>query len=456
MLTVKTFIQPFLVILLFLAVKIKAQPVLTLSPVITTGLSLPIQLVHAGDGSKRIFIVQKAGSILVYNKAFGLIGTFLTVPNITTMGERGLLSLAFHPNYASNGLFYIYYTNSNGDLQVARYSVSADPNVADPLSKDTMITIPHPNNTNHNGGELHFGKDGYLYLSTGDGGGQGDITNNAQNLNSLLGKILRFEVNTSVTPPFYSIPPTNPFGNEIFAYGLRNPFRWSFDKVTNDMWIGDVGEDTWEEINYRPVDSSLGVNYGWRCYQADAVYNNTVGCLGPLSNYVFPISAYLTPAPSGSVTGGTVYRGNTYIDLRGYYLATDFFTGIFYKVKYDTVTHTATTATQALPIAYIADFGETEDGELYAVEYFGNAVHRIVSNGSIGYTFIGNGNWDVATNWRNNAIPPAILPLGAEIIIEPELNGECILNVPQTILTGAKIIVQKDMKFRINGNLNIQ
>ncbi len=450
------FKQLILIVLLFIVVEIKGQPVLSLSPVITTGLNLPIQLVHAGDGSNRIFIVQKEGSILVYNKAFVLLGTFLTVTNIITSGERGLLSLAFHPNYASNGLFYVYYTNSNGDLQLARYTVSADPNVADPLSKDTLITIPHPNNTNHNGGELHFGIDGNLYLSTGDGGGTGDVPNNAQNPNILLGKILRFAVNTSSTPPFYTIPLSNPFGNEIFAYGLRNPFRWSFDRTTNDMWIGDVGQDSWEEINYRPADSALGVNYGWRCYEGNVVFNNSVGCLGPLNNYTFPVNAYATPSPSGAVTGGTVYRGNTYIALRGYYLAADFYTAVFYKVKYDTLTYTATTSTQSLPVAYISDFGETEDGELYAVALFSNAVYRIVSNGPIGYTFTGNGNWDVATNWKNNIIPPSILPAGAEIIIEPELNGECILNVPQIILTGAKIIVQKNTKFRINGNLDIQ
>ena len=441
-------------LLLFINVTV-AQPVLSLTPVITTGLSSPMQLVNAGDGSGRIFIVQKDGTILVYNKAYGLIGTFLSVTGIQTSGERGLLSLAFHPNYALNGLFYVYYTNNNGDLQLARYAVSANPNVADPLSKDTLITIPHPNESNHNGGELHFGNDGYLYLSTGDGGGTGDVPNNAQSPDVLLGKILRFAVNTSDIAPYYTIPLSNPFGSEIFAYGLRNPFRWSFDRVTYDMWIGDVGQDSWEEINYRPKDSTNGVNYGWRCYEGSAVYNTSIGCAGPITNYIFPVHSYPTPSP-GAVTGGTVYRGNTYVAFRGYYVAADFYSGVFFKVKYDTLTHTATTTTQTLSPNNLSDFGETEDGELYAVALSANAVYRIGSNGPIGYTFTGNGNWDVAANWSNNAIPPATLPVGAEIIIDPISNGACVLNIPQTVLAGAKVTVQPNKKFTINGNLTIQ
>ena len=432
-----------------------AQPVLSLTPVIPTGLTAPMQLVNAGDGSKRIFIVQKDGSILVYNKDYGLIGTFLTVTDIETSGEAGLLSLAFHPGYASNGLFYVYYTNSIGNLQLARYSVSANPNVADPLSKDTLITIPHPTYTNHNGGELHFGNDGYLYLSTGDGGGTGDPGNNAQSVDALLGKILRFAVNTSDISPYYTIPAGNPFGSEVFAYGLRNPFRWSFDKITHAMWIADVGQDSQEEINYRHADSTAGVNYGWRCYEGSAVYNTSVGCFGPITNYVFPVHSYPTPSP-GAVTGGTVYRGNTYIAFRGYYIAADYYSGQFFKVKYDTLTHTATTTTQILSPNNLSDFGETEDGELYAVSLGAAVVYRVVSDGSIGYTFIGNGNWDIAANWSNNVIPPPSLPAGAEIIIDPVSNGECILNIPQTVLAGAKLTVHTGKKFRVNGNLTIQ
>jgi glucose/arabinose dehydrogenase len=218
-----------------------AQPVLSLVPVIDTGLSSPIQFVNAGDGTRRVFIVQQGGTIRAYDSAFKFLSLFLTVSNVNFSGERGLLSMAFHPDYKNNGLFYVYYVNTNGDLELARYQVSSDSNIANPGSKIILITIPHPTNANHNGGELHFGIDGYLYLSTGDGGGGGDVPNNAQNTSVLLGKMLRFNVNTSATAPYYTIPAGNPFGNEIFDLGLRNPFRWSFDRLTNDMWIGDVG-----------------------------------------------------------------------------------------------------------------------------------------------------------------------------------------------------------------------
>ncbi len=453
----KFFFTVTLLSLIFFINYAVAQPVISLMPVITTGLSSPMQLVHAGDGSNRIFIVQKGGTIKLYNKSYGLLSTFLTISsNLTTSGEQGLLSMAFHPDYANNGFFYIYYTNGNGNLELARYHVSSDQNIADDQSGVVLKTIPHPGAANHNGGELHFGRDGYLYLSTGDGGGAGDPSNNAQNTGVLLGKILRFAVNTSNLAPYYSLPAGNPFGNEVYAYGLRNPFRWSFDRSTYDMWIGDVGQDSYEEINYRPADSSRGVNYGWRCYEGDFPQDLSVGCTGPLSDYIFPVYAYGTPNPSGAITGGSVYRGNTYINLRGYYIGADFYTGVFYKVKYDTLTHSATTTTQLLTPTNMSDFGETEDGELFAVSLSSNAVYKIVSDGPVGYTFTGTGDWNTSGNWSNNAIPPPTLPAGAEIIINPESNGECILNIPQTVSAGAKLTVQSNKKFNINGNLIIQ
>lgn len=452
----KLFFATVSVCFLLATISVNAQPVLALTPVIT-GLTQPMQLVHPGDGSNRIFIVQKGGTILVYNKAYSSLGTFLTISTgITASGEQGLLSMAFHPDYVHNGFFYVYYTNGTGDLELARYHISADANVADDQSRVVLKTIPHQAAANHNGGELHFGNDGYLYLSTGDGGGAGDQPNNAQNTTVLLGKMLRFAVNTSNIAPYYSIPPDNPFNNEIFAYGLRNPFRWSFDRATYDMWIGDVGQDSWEEINFRPADSTLGSNFGWRCYEGNFPQDLSVGCTAPLSDYAWPVYAYATPNPSGAITGGTVYRGNTYVAFRGYYVAVDFFTGIFYKVKYDSLTHTSTTSTQTITPTGIVDFGETEDGELYAVSLNAGTVYRITSDGPLAYTFTGDGNWDIASNWSNSTIPPASLPAGAEIIIDPAGNGECILNVPQTVLSGAKLSVQKNKKFRVNGNLQIQ
>lgn len=355
---------------------IAVAPQISLTSVITSGLNAPMQFVHAGDGSKRIFIVQKAGTIRVYDSTFNFLSVFGTVSNVSTNGERGLLSMAFHPNYSTNGFVYVYYTNTAGSLELARYRVnSGNPNTLNAASKVIVLTIPHPNFSNHNGGELHFGRDGYLYLSTGDGGGSGDVSNNAQNTSVLLGKILRLAVNTSATPPYYSIPAGNPFSNEVYAYGLRNPYRWSFDKATQDMWIGDVGQDSWEEINFRAAAATSGANYGWRCYEGNAAYNSA-GCTG--TNYIFPVHAYATQNPAASITGGVVYRGNAYPALRGCYLSADFYSGIFYKIVPNGSGWDITT--QTLSPTGIVDFGETESGEVYVVSNTRNSVYRVTSN----------------------------------------------------------------------------
>ena len=450
--------QFFLLAVFFISIsagRVQAQaPTISFEEVIT-GLSLPMQIVHAGDGTGRIFIVQKGGGIRAYNKDYSFIGSFLVVSGITTSGERGLLSMAFHPDYKNNGFFYVYYTNANGDLELGRYRVSANANVADANSKVVLKTISHPTNANHNGGELHFGPEGYLYLSTGDGGGSGDVPNNAQNTTVLLGKILRFAVDTSSVAPYYSVPADNPFGNEVFAYGLRNPFRWSFDRLNYDMWIGDVGQDSHEEMNHRRYGVTNGTNYGWRCYEGNNTFN-TIGC-GAVSNYTFPVMTYPTPAPSGAVTGGNVYRGETYLRLQGWYMGEDYYTGTLYKIKYDSVAHTYdTSSAQIITPVGISDFGETEDGELYAANLNNGRVYRIVSDGPVQYTFTGNGNWNVAANWIGNKIPPSVLPTSCKIVIRPIAGGECVLNVPQTVPLGTEIIVENDKQFRINGNLTIQ
>ncbi|HEY8388602.1 MAG TPA: PQQ-dependent sugar dehydrogenase [Parasegetibacter sp.] len=350
-----------------------SQPVLGLTQVIS-GLSSPMQVVNAGDGTGRLFVAQKGGAIRVFGPGPGFadLGTFLTVTGITTNGERGLLSLVFHPDYADNGFFFVYYTNAVGSLELARYSVSDNPNVADADSRVILLTIPHPGQSNHNGGEMHFGSDGNLYLSTGDGGGGGDPNNNAQNTTVLLGKMLRLTVNTSATPPYYSVPAGNPFGNEIYDLGLRNPFRWSFDRQTGDMWIGDVGQDSWEEINFRSASVGPGVNHGWRCYEGNSSYN-TSGC-GPMSNYSFPAYTYATQNPSAAITGGSVYRGAD-TRLQGYYIGADFYSGTFYKILRDG--DNWLTYTQTLSPTGIVDFGEDEEGELYAVSLNNGAVYSV-------------------------------------------------------------------------------
>ncbi len=390
-----------LILYIALSKNILAQPFLALNPVIVSGLSSPIQFVHAGDGSNRIFIVQQGATIRAYNAAFNFLGVFLTVSNVNVGGERGLLSMVFHPDYQNNGLFYVYYTNTIGDLEIARYHVSSDPNMADPASKVIVITIPHPTNSNHNGGELHFGTDGYLYASTGDGGGGGDVLNNAQNTSLLLGKILRLNVNTAALAPFYTIPSGNPFGNEIFALGLRNPFRWSFDRQTQDMWIGDVGQDSFEEINFRAAANTLAGNYGWRCYEGNNTYNPS-GC-GSIANYVFPVLTYPTQNPLAAVTGGIVYRGAGYPSLQGYNISADFYSGTFYL----TISNGAggwNTTTQILSPTGIVDFGETEAGEAFVVSLTGNSVYRVVTTGVVPVILADfnatAANAGVALNWK--------------------------------------------------------
>ncbi len=384
--------------------KMVAQPALSLTPVISTGLSSPIQLVNAGDGSNRIFIVEQSATIKVYDAAFNFLSNFLAVSGVNYGGERGLLSMVFHPNYATNGFFFVYYTNTAGDLELARYHVSSDPNVADATSKLVFLTIPHPTNSNHNGGELHFGADGYLYLSTGDGGGGGDVPNNAQNTAVLLGKMLRLDVNTPNGSVNYSIPAGNPFSNEIYDLGLRNPFRWSFDRLTNDMWIGDVGQDSFEEINFRAAAAAAGVNYGWHCYEANNTYNTT-GC-GPIANYVFPVYNYPTQNPAAAVIGGIVYRGAAYPALQGYNISADFYSGTFYLTRPDGSGGWLTT-TQILSPAGMVDFGETEVGEAYVVSITANTVYRLNASTPLPVTLVlfdgVSVPWGVNLHWQTVA-----------------------------------------------------
>ena len=446
----------FIFAIYLLSFSLFAQPNISLNPVIS-GLSQPMQFVNAGDGTNRIFIPQKGGEIKVFDKNFVALGTFLTVTGLGSGGEQGLLSLCFHPQYKINGLVFVYYANASGNLEVARYRVNGtNPNVADVSSKKIVITIPHPGYSNHNGGTLRFGKDGLLYLSTGDGGGGGDPDNNGQNANSFLGKMLRLNVNNSEDAPFYSIPAGNISGTIVLAKGLRNPFRWNFDQLTGDMWIGDVGQNAFEEIN-RSHRDSLQVNYGWRCYEGNALtnYPNTV-CL-PASNYRFPVVAYRNPDDGRSVVGGTVYRGKTFLSMKGYYFGVDFYTGKLYKIKFDSLAYTYAISTQIIAPNTISDFGETEDGEMYVTCLNNGNVYRMVSDGPVlQYTFTGNGNWTDATNWSNNMIPSNASPSGSSIIISPISGGECVINMPVIISSGIKIKIENNKLLRMSSNLTFQ
>lgn len=358
-------------------------PAVLFDPVLQTGLNTPVDIVNAADNTNRLFIAsQKDATIRVYDAAYNYLGTLLTVPDVRTAGgEEGLLSIAFHPDYETNRLFFAYYTNLNGDLELSRFETTLNPLVADPLSKTIIITIPHPGQENHNGGKLNFGTDGNLYFATGDGGGGGDPNNYAQSANSLLGKMLRINVNPGQATP-YTIPVGNPFSSdpsvlpEIWAFGLRNPFRWSFDRVTGDVWIGDVGQSAWEEISFRagPVINTGGINYQWRCFEGNNPYAGCTTTDGPGID-VPPVFNYPNPGVA-AVTGGIVYRGTEYPTLAGTYIAADFYSGTVYQIN-NVSGSWITTPSTGFP-DWIAGFGEAENGALYAVSLRGT-VYKVTS-----------------------------------------------------------------------------
>ena len=358
-----------------------SQPILNYKRVITS-LSAPVEIASAPDGSNRLFVVQKVGSIKVYDKSYNFLGDFVTVSGITINGERGLLSMAFHPDYKANGLFFVYYTTTLGDIEVSRYKVSSNPNKADTTSRTIIITIPHRVAANHNGGKLSFGADGYLYFATGDGGNGGDPPNNAQNGKVLLGKMLRIDINNTTPPLNYSIPSDNPFINdtniadEIWALGLRNPFRWSFDRRTYDMWIGDVGQGVREEINFGKAGATKGINYGWRCYEGKITYN-AAGCK-PADQYTAPIFDYPHNLTTGgsSVTGGYVYRGSEYPSLNGYYIFADYISNNQWMISDSSKTWIVRQQSGTFP-RNIVGFGEGEDGSLYACSITEGAVYKM-------------------------------------------------------------------------------
>jgi len=365
----------------------QTAPVLIYNPVVISGFSSPVDVVNAGDGTNRLFVVEQGGRVKIISGGILQPGNFLDIPDsISGGGERGLLSIAFHPNFASNRYFFVYYTNIAGDLRITRFQTQAgNPNVADESTGVVLMTIPHPSFSNHNGGKLNFGHDGNLYFGTGDGGSGGDPGNNSQNGNSLLGKLIRINVDNFTTPPYYTIPADNPYisdplvRDEIFAMGLRNPWRWSFDRVTHDMLIADVGQDAWEEVNVLPFASSGGVNYGWRCYEGNTAYNTT-GCQ-PQSNYVSPVFVYPHNASTGgfSITGGYVYRGAEFAAMVGYYICSDYVSGNTWLLKPNGSGGWNTTLQAGLP-GNIDGFGEAENGDLYSLSRNGTLYKVITSS----------------------------------------------------------------------------
>jgi len=358
----------------------QTPPVLFLTPIVSSGLSSPVDVVNAGDGSNRLFIVCRGGTVRIIVANILQATPFLDIPDsiTTSSGEQGLLSMAFHPDFENNGYFFIYYTNTAGDIRLTRFrTVGGNPNNnADESSGVVLMTIPHPGNSNHNGGKLNFGPDGNLYFGTGDGGGSGDPNNNAQNGNSLLGKMIRINVDNFSTPPYYTIPFDNPYVtdptvmDEIFAMGLRNPWRWSFDRVTGGVWVADVGQSVAEEIDFSPFASSGGLNYGWRCYEGNVAYNTT-GCQAQ-SYYFPPIFTYPHNMSTGgfAVTGGYVYRAAQYPAMVGWYICADYISHNVWLMRPNGFGGWAVGQQSGLP-GSIVGFGEAENGDLYALALTG-------------------------------------------------------------------------------------
>lgn len=358
---------------LILTVGVWGQEIRTVQFV--TGLAAPTDIQNAADGSGRLFLVQQSGLIRVMRNG-GLVTTpFLDIRAKTTGdGERGLLGLAFPPGFREKQRFYVDYTDLNGDTVIAQYRVSQNADVADLASEVVLLKIAQPF-ANHNGGQVRFGPDGYLYIAMGDGGSGGDPLGNGQNLAVLLAKLLRIDVESN--PGQVRIPADNPFLNtagargEIWAYGLRNPWRFSFDRATRDLWIADVGQDTYEEVDFQPAASRGGENYGWNrmeglhCYQA--------GC--QVQGLTLPVAEYTHTAGTCSVTGAFVYRGRQSPGLRGLYLYGDYCTGQIWGLERQ---GNVWNNRQLLASGFnITTFGEDEAGEVYVANTANGSVYRI-------------------------------------------------------------------------------
>ena len=388
------------------------------------GFSSPLALKNAGD--ERLFVVEQGGVIKIVDLN-GVVNTtpFLDIQSIVNAGgERGLLGLAFHPEYQTNGRFFVHYSNSSGDTQISEFSVSAsNPDIANPNSEVMLLTVSQPF-SNHNGGTIAFGpQDGYLYIGLGDGGGGGDTNNNAQNTTLLIGKLLRIDIDTQSDGNNYGIPSDNPFigdpntRDEIWALGLRNPFRFTMDPETNSIWIGDVGQNAREEVN-RASLTQAGLNYGWRCYEGNAPFN-TSGCPDE-SELTFPVFDYSWNG-GGSVIGGYVYRGDLYADLQDVYVFGDI-DGMISTLDIDD-----NYINQGqFPGTWVA-FGQDINKELYSVN-LGGSIFKIAG-----------GVLSVDENQSNNVI---IYPNPANDIVSIKLQTQVMEHLKISDVKGSIIYTE--------------
>ena len=352
-------------------------------PLRAGGLQALTQVTNAGDGSNRLFLVEKRGVVRVYQNGAVKAGTFLDLRALIgdASGERGLLGLVFHPQFEVNRRLYVYYTRTGGDIVVARLRANASGSWTSRSTLEPMLVIEHSAHSNHNGGAMAFGPDGYLYIGTGDGGGAGDPGRNAQSkTKNLLGKILRINPGGSGAGPYrrYSIPTTNPFRgatlglDEIWAYGLRNPWRISFDRSTGSLFIADVGQSRYEEIDREPPAYHGGRNYGWNVMEGKHCYNAS-SC--STSGKTLPVAEYGHTGGNCSITGGYVHRGSASPALAGLYVLADFCSGRFYTMPAEGSSLWMRRDT----ILNVTSFGESEDGELYAVTLNGRLYQVIAT-----------------------------------------------------------------------------
>jgi glucose/arabinose dehydrogenase len=342
-----------------------------------SGLSKPVFLTSADDGTSRLFIVEQSGRIKVLKGTRVLSTPFLSLAGSVSGGfEQGLLGLAFHPNYETNRKLYVNFTNRSGNTVIREYRASvSNPNVVDTSTSRRILKIDQPYD-NHNGGMMAFGRDGYLYIGLGDGGSSGDPGNRAQSINTLLGKMLRIDVNGTTSARAYRIPKSNPYVgrsglNEIWQTGLRNPWRWSFDRSNGNLWIGDVGQGSWEEVDRATRTSSgpgRGINWGWRVMEGAHCFAPSSGCNA--SGKTLPIAEYSHAGSRCSVTGGYVYRGSAIPALVGGYVFGDYCTGEIWVIP----AAASAPATPALLLdtnLAITSFGENRNGELFVVDHGG-------------------------------------------------------------------------------------
>jgi glucose/arabinose dehydrogenase len=346
----------------------------SLNPLVS-GLSAPVAITHAGDGSSRLFVTEQGGKIQVIEKGALLPQPFLDLSSLTRGGgERGLLSVAFDPKFKQNGRLFVNYTDTSGNTIISRYTAKPDRKSADPSSAKILLKIEQPY-ANHNGGQLVFGPDGFLYIGMGDGGSGGDPQNRAQNMAEWLGKMLRIDVSGEA----YTIPESNPFvktsgaRGEIWAYGLRNPWRFSFDRKTGDLWIGDVGQNKLEEIDFQSASSKGGENYGWRLKEANQCFNPSDGCNS--SGLVEPVFQY-SHSEGQSVTGGYVYRGKKISEWLGKYIFADFASGKLWATA--RAGKGFKTSAVMMLNKQPSSFGEDEAGELYVADYGSGTIFSFV------------------------------------------------------------------------------